>query len=255
MGRRANAGISASPLRSAGPGKPLHRSAPSLYPHHRAPRCSTPPNTFPLPHSSSRTPIFPSRFPTASPNSASPQCQDHTTSLLSFPTKFNLTETRDSLSPQRIPSPEEGVASTWIRTKRGLYGCNTTQELGGPCVFPPHSYTGTWACNPIPPLPPLDPSWKFCLPGGKWASTSTVGKEALEGGQATATRLGESNVSPYTVSLCTGVHAEGLFMNSGKYLFWKIHTSKENTLIHPLNTLAVLAPLHVWTLLLARAAL
>lgn len=82
-----------------------------------------------------------------------------------------------------------------------------------------------------------------------------MGKEPVEGGQATATWLGESDVSPYTVSLCTGAQAEGLFMNSGKYLFWEIHTSKENTLIHPLNTLAVLAPLHVWTLLLARAAL
>lgn len=44
-------------------------------------------------------------------------------------------------------------------------------------------------------------------------------------------------------------------MNSGKYLFWKIHTSKENTLIDPLNRLAVLAPMHAWTLLLARTAL
>lgn len=77
------------------------------------------------------------------------------------------------------------------------------------------------------------------------------------GNQATATRLGERDlISALTQrAFAQGLRAEGLFMNSGKYSFWKIHTSKENTLIHPLNTLAVLALLHVWTLLLARAAL
>lgn len=128
------------------------------------------------------------------------------------------------------------------------------ESWGGPYVFPPHaeiphSYTGTWACNPI------SSSTTWIPPGNVASLEATVGKETLEQGQATATQLGESNVSPYTVSLCTGAHAEGLFMNSGKYLFWKIHTSKENTLIDPLNRLAVLALMHAWTLLLARTAL
>lgn len=133
MGRRAN-GVSASPPGSACPGRPLHRSTPSLYPHHRAPRCT--PQQLPPTPSLHQDPNFPLPFPHCLPHSASPLCQDPTISLLSFPTKFNLAETGDDLSLQRIPSPKEGAASTWIHTKRGLYGCSTTQELGGPYVFP-----------------------------------------------------------------------------------------------------------------------
>lgn len=117
---------------------------------HTTERLGALPSTFPLPHPSSRTPVFPSHFSIAFPSSASPQRQGSTTSLLSFPTRFNLAETWDCLFLLCVPSPKEGVDSIWTHTKRGLGGCSTTQELGGPSVFPPHadiprSYTGAWA--------------------------------------------------------------------------------------------------------------
>lgn len=83
---------------------------------------------FLLPHPSSRIPVFPSYFP----HSSSPQHQDPVISLLSFPVQFNCAEIGDILPPQCIPSSNDGVAGTWIHTKRDSQGCNTIQELREP---------------------------------------------------------------------------------------------------------------------------
>lgn len=109
----------------------------------------------------------------------------------------------------------------------------------------------------IAPIHQLSPFWKFCLLEGKWTSTSSAvfrGRETLERTELPQDWL-VTVISALTCwAFAQELHAEGLFMNSGKYPFWKMHTSKANTLIYPLNTLAVLALLHVWTLLCARAA-
>lgn len=160
-------------------------------------------------------------FPLPFPHCLPPSCQlpspgPH--NLSPFLPKFNLAETWDGLSPQHVPSPREGVAISWIHTHRGLYGCSTTQELGGPMLTSPAPTQAQGHAKPFFPSP-TGSLQELCLPGGKWVSTRTVGKETLARGQVTTTQLGKSDVSPYMVSLCTGVHAEGLVMNSGKCLF------------------------------------
>ena len=90
----------------------------------------------------------------------------------------------------------------------------------------PHSYTGTWVCNPIPP-PPAGSLLEALPPWRQMGLYKHSGQGGPGGGPSHHHSAGrKSDVCPYTVSFCMGVHAEGLFMNSGKYLFWKIHTSK-----------------------------
>lgn len=122
----------------------------------------------------------------------------------------------------------------------------------GTCVFPSHTeiphYTPAQGQATPFPLPPVTVFLKIFSSLEAKVSTRTVDKESLEGGQATSTQL-ERTVLSLTWWSCAQGHAQ-------KGFSWTLaNTSKENTSIHPLNTLAVLALLHVWTLLLARAAL
>lgn len=99
---------------------------------------------------------------------------------LPFPIQFNPAGTWDILPPQCVPPSNDGVAGTWVHTKRDSYGCNTIQEFRESVYSHPilRSLITTLAqgqATPFQPFHQLDSSQKFFPPKrqrslqGQWA--------------------------------------------------------------------------------------
>lgn len=231
---------------SACPGGPCITLYPSCIYHHRTPGALPAFSSCPIP------PVGSQLSPPISPTLPAPSTR--TLQSHSFPSQFTSTVLKYEIfylhSACHLlmmvllgPRSTQKKRFIWVQHHPGVKGT---------CVFPPHTeisryHTSTRPSNPISPSTSYISHIHFSSLEAK-VCTRTVGKKTIEGAKPPPLNW-ERTVSSLTWWACAQGHMQKGFP-------WTLaNNSKENTLIHTLNTLAVLALLHVWTLLLARAAL